>query len=89
MTVTNTHIRQLRTEAAEAGDIATRILCDMALDGEDSCYNADCLDEDGRPDYSGGGHARSELAEIRRVLRLSQDEALDEVVAMIADAAAA
>lgn len=88
MKTTNTaataDIAALRTAAAEHDDIVQRIICDMALDGEDSLYDADCLDEDGRPDYSGGGHSPRELAAIRRALRMTQDEARIECARVIA-----
>jgi len=86
--ITAKQIGALREEAIGAGDIAQRILCDMAIDGEDSQYDAECLDEEGRPDYSGGGHDADELRAIRRALRMSQDEARAECGRVIANARA-
>lgn len=40
---------------------------------------ANDLDEDGRPDYSGGGHNHSDLAAIRHALRCDMDEARAEL----------
>lgn len=87
-TVTDAQIKALRGEAAEAGDVAQRILCDIALDGEDSLYDEECLDADGRPDYSGGGHSRGELRAIEEALRMTQDEARAECARVIAEAQA-
>lgn len=87
-TLTDRQIEQLCAEAGQAGDTAQRILCDIALTGEDSQYDADCLDEDGRPDYSGGGHSPSDLRAIRAALRMTQDEARAECARVISDAAA-
>ena len=87
-TITAADIRTLRHEAAAAGDTAMRITCDMALDGEDSHYDDECLDADGRPDYSGGGHADHELRAIREALRLTADEAWARCVDAIEEAKA-
>lgn len=87
-TATHAQIVALRAEAAEHGDTAQRILCDMAIDGEDSQYDEDCLDADGRPDYSGGGHSADELGDIQRALRMTRDEARVACAIAIADARA-
>jgi hypothetical protein len=85
-TATTRRVSGLRTEAAQHGDVACRILCDLALDGQDSRYDEDCLDEQGHPDYSGGGHGAHDLGEIRRVLRLSQADAIAECEAILREA---
>ena len=76
--VTNRDLESLRAEAGAHGDVAMRIMCDMALCGEDSLRDEECLDEDGRPDYSGGGHDPRDLEAIRRALRMSRSEAREE-----------
>jgi len=76
-------IRALRREAKNAGDLVMAIICDVALDEID--LDGD-LDEDGLPDYSGGGHSANDLAEIRRWLRASAEEAAAECAAVIAEA---
>lgn len=81
--ITNTQIRALRAEAASAGDTAQRILCDIALDGEDSY-----VDSEGRPDYSDSGYSECELRAIRAALRMTQDEARAECERVISDAQA-
>lgn len=86
--ITRSQIEQLRREAAEAGDITQRILCDIALDGQDSQYDADCLDDEGYPDYSGGGHSTWELRKIREALRMTREEARAECERVIEDAQA-
>ena len=73
--VSDADIEALRDAAAAHGDVPMRILCDVALLGEDSCRDEDCLDEDGLPDYSGGGHHPGELRLIRGALRMSKAEA--------------
>jgi len=83
--ITDDDIRALRLEAREHDDVAQRILCDIALDGEDSEYDPECLDADGRPDYSGGGHGWQEPA-IHRALRTSQEEARAECERVIRSA---
>src|SRR5690606_33203706 len=86
--ITDAQIRALRDKALADGDTALRILCDMALDGEDSEFDDECLDCEGRPDYSGGGHTAAELRAIERALRLTQDEARAECACIIAEALA-
>ena len=76
--VTDRDIETLRDEAGAHGDVAMRIMCDMALYGEDSLRDEECLDEAGCPDDSGGGHDPHELEEIRRALRMSRSEAREE-----------
>lgn len=88
LTIPKGALQALRREAAEAGNVACRILCDLAIDGVDSSRDDECLDSDGLPDYSGGGHDRYELAEIRRVSRLSQAEAIAECARVIVEAKA-
>jgi len=85
-TITDEQIRALRQEAGEAGDTVQRVLCDVALTGEDSACDPDCLDEDGRPDYSGGGHSDEDLRRIRLALRMSAAEAWTECARVIQDA---
>ena len=84
--MTTQQIVTLRDEAASAGDIVTRILCDMAIDGRDSRDDLECHDADGYPDYSGGGHAGYEMDGIRKALRMSQDEAREAVADLLAEA---
>lgn len=86
--VRDDQILALRAEAATAGDVVQRIICDMAHDGEDSQYDAECLDADGRPDYSGGGHDPATLARIRAALRLTEEQARAACAVVIAEAAA-
>lgn len=85
-TITTHDITALRHEAAAAGDTSMRITCDLALTGEDSHHDEECLDADGYPDYSGGGHTERELAAIRRALRLTQEQAWAECVSAIEEA---
>lgn len=77
-TITTKRIEALKREAAEHGDVAMRIICDMAIDWRDSCYDDECLDADGLPDYSGGGHSASDLEAIRSALRMTREDARAE-----------
>ena len=85
-TITDSQIRTLRAEADTAGDIVQAVICRVALDDLE-CSDAEA-DEDGLPDYSGGGHSAEEMRQIHRALRLSIDEARAECARVIADAAA-
>lgn len=85
--ITDSQIKAIRTQADQADDVSMRIICDMAIDGEDSLYDEGCLDEDGRPDYSGGGHSSDELRAIRKALRMSTAEARAKCADAIAYAA--
>lgn len=71
-------IRALRRDARAEGDVVRIVLCNVAL-GEVDTSNPDELDENGLPDYSGGGHSQEELASIRRWLRSTPEEALAEL----------
>lgn len=80
--VTDADIEALRTQAGETSDAVMMVVCDVALD--DVQVDPDCLDEDGLPDYSGGGHSAEDLAAIRRWLRTDQAAARAECVRVIA-----
>lgn len=82
--ITDDQIRALRSEAITAADFVQRVICDVALDEVES--TPDMLDEDGFPDFSGGGHSRDELTAIRRWLRAGEDAARAECARVIADA---
>jgi hypothetical protein len=75
--ITDSQIRALRTEARNASDFVQAVICDVALEEVDTS-DPDALDEDGLPDYSGGGHSAGDLAKIRRWLRATADDARAE-----------
>lgn len=62
-TITDDQIRQLRDEAAAAGDDVQRIICDIALGEEEPTPTADAWEDR----WGGGGFAAWEEREIRSV----------------------
>lgn len=87
MSITDSQIRTLRNEARAAGDYVQVVICDVALDEAD-VSDETSLDADGLPDYSGGGHSASDLADIRRWLRSDRQAARVECERVIAEARA-
>lgn len=87
MSITDRDISSLRQSAGVAGDIIQVVICNVAL-GEVDVSDEDALDEDGLPDYSGGGHDADDLRKIRAWLRSSQEEAWAECERVILDARA-
>jgi hypothetical protein len=85
--ITDSQIRALRSEARAAGDFVRFVICSVAL-GERNELDGDAseLGADGRPDYSGGGHSRSELEQISTWLDATQEDAWAECARVIAAA---
>lgn len=78
MTTVADMIRGLREQAILDDDPALRIQCDVALTGRDSYLDnatPDCLDAQGRWDYSGAGYSHRELRAIARAQGMMQREA--------------
>lgn len=85
--ITDSQILALRAEASDAGDIVQQVICDTAL-GRFDDVSQDEADEDGYPDFSGGGHTREELSAIRRWLRAGADACRTECARVICEAEA-
>ena len=77
MIATDRQIATLRDAARRDGDVVLTVICDVAL-GDVDGSDPDCLDGDGYPDYSGGGHSPAEEQAIRSWLRATQDDARRE-----------
>lgn len=85
--ITDSQIRALRGEARAAGDFVQFVICSVALgERDDLDGDASELGADGRPDYSGGGHSRSELEQISTWLDATQEDAWAECARVIAGA---